>query len=225
MSKLVWDAIGTRRYETGVDHGILFPYDSAAADPTKPYPLGVAWNGLSKVSESPDGAEANPQYADNIKYLNLFSAEEFKGTIEAFTYPDEFAACDGSKELAPGVFIGQQNRTPFGLAYRTKVGNDIEGEDAAYKIHLIYGAQASPSQKEYSTINDSPEAVALSWDITTTPVSVSGFKPTALLVIDSQTVAADKLTALLAILEGSADAQPYLPLPDEIKTLVGTTTP
>jgi len=215
MPTLEWDKAGEKTYETGVDHGVLYPAVSGA------YPEGFAWNGLTTVTESPSGAEASPQYADNIKYLNLVSAEEFGGTIEAFTYPDEFEACDGTAELAPGITIGQQARQLFGLSYRTKVGNDTEGQDFAYKIHLVYGALAAPSEKAYATVNDSPEAMALSWEFTTTPVDVPGFKPTATLVIDSRTVDAADLAALEAVLYGSGANKAKLPLPAEVVTLVG----
>lgn len=198
MAKIVWDTTGDRLYETGVDHGVLYP---VAAGGT--YPTGVAWNGLTAVTESPSGAEATALYADNIKYLNLFSAEEFGATIEAYTYPDEFAQCDGSAEIAGGVTIGQQDRKTFGLSYRTIVGNDVEGQNYGYKIHVIYGAMASPSEKAYATVNDSPEAITFSWEVTTTPVNVTGFKPTASLTIDSAKANPEKLTALETILYGS----------------------
>lgn len=215
MSKLVWDKVGERYYETGVNKGVLYPQGAEGT-----YPKGVAWNGLTAVTESPSGAEATPLYADNIKYLNLMSAEEFGATVEAYTYPDEFAACNGEVELAKGVSIGQQKRTPFGMAYQTKVGNDIDSE-AGYKIHLIYGALAAPSEKAYATINDSPEAITFSWELTTTPVEVEGFKPTASLVIDSTKVDAEKLAALEAILYGSESEEAKLPLPNEVLALVG----
>lgn len=214
MAKLQWDLIGERLYETGVDHGVLYPQANGA------YPKGVAWNGLTAVNESPSGAEANPQYADNIKYLNLMSAEEFGATIEAFTYPDEWAECDGSAELAPGVTIGQQTRKQFGLSYRTLVGNDTDGQEHGYKIHLVYAGQAQPSEKAYGTINDSPEAITFSWEITTTPVNVPNYKPTAALVLDSTKVAADKMAAIEAILYGSETEEARLPLPEEIITLL-----
>lgn len=221
MSKLVWDKTGERYYETGVKQGVLYVQDASGA-----YPKGVAWNGLTAVTESPSGAEANPLYADDIKYLNLISAEEFGATIEAYTYPDEFAECDGSAELAPGVSIGQQARKAFGLCYRTSLGNDVDGADHGYKIHLVYGALAAPSEKAYATINDSPEAITFSWEVTTTPVAVSGFKPTASLTIDSTKADAAKLAALEAILYGT-DAngdteatEARLPLPDEVAELL-----
>lgn len=212
---LVWDAAGERLYETGVKKGVLYVQGSDGK-----YPKGVAWNGLTGVTESPSGAEANAIYADDMKYLNLYSAEEFGATIEAYTYPDEFAECDGSAELTKGVNIGQQKRKAFGMCYRTVLGNDITGEDYGYKLHIIYGAMASPSEKAYATINDSPEAITFSWEVTTTPVNVAGLKPTASLVIDSTKADPTKLTALEAILYGSETADPRLPLPDEIKTLM-----
>lgn len=216
MSKLVWDQTGDRLYETGVKNGVLYPIDDKGT-----YSLGVAWNGLTAVTESPSGAEATPLYADDIKYLNLLSNEEFGATIEAYTYPEEFAQCDGSAAIATGVMIGQQARKTFGLAYKTTVGNDLVGNDYGYKLHLIYGALAAPSEKAYATINDSPEAITFSWEITTTPVEVEGFKPTASVTIDSTKVDKDKLAALEAILFGSEDAEPRLPLPSEIVTLMG----
>ena len=184
------------------------------------YNKGVAWNGLTAVTESPSGAEATAQYADNIKYLNLISAEEFGATIEAFTYPDEFAACNGEKSLVDGVVAGQQERSTFGLSYRTKVGNDTDGQDHAYKLHLIYGATAAPSEKAYATVNDSPEAITFSWEISTVPVNVAGMSPTASITIDSRTADAAKLAALEKILYGSEAAGARLPLPDEVKTLM-----
>ena len=217
MSKLVWDNTGERYYETGVKQGVLYPISSEGT-----YSLGVAWNGLTAVTESPSGAEATPLYADDIKYLNLMSNEEFGGTIEAYTYPDEFAQCDGSASLVAGVSIGQQPRTTFGLCYRTTLGNDIKNNDYGYKLHLVYGALAAPSEKAYATINDSPEAITFSWEFTTTPVNVAGHKPTASITIDSTKVDATKLAALEAILYGGEDAEPRLPLPDEIATLMAT---
>lgn len=222
MAKLVWDKTGERFYETGVKQGVLYiPTEGV-------YSKGVAWNGLTAVTESPSGAEATALYADDIKYLNLLSTEEFGATIEAYTYPDEFAACDGSAELTKGVTIGQQKRSTFGLCYKTTIGNDTDGNDHGYKLHIIYGALATPSEKAYSTINDSPDAVTFSWEITTTPVNVAGQKPTASLVIDSTKADKTKLEALEAILYGkdptSQEAhdgvEPRLPLPDEIKTLM-----
>lgn len=208
--KLIWDKIGERFYETGVSKGVLYKQDTNGA-----YPKGVAWNGLTAVTESPSGAEATPLYADNIKYLNLLSNEEFGATIEAYTYPDEFAECNGEASLADGVSIGQQKRTPFGMAYQTKIGNDING-DLGYKIHLIYGALAAPSEKAYNTVNDSPEAITFSWEITTTPVEVEGFKPTACITIDSTKVDAEALAALEAVLYGTETEEASLPLPNEI---------
>ena len=210
MSKLVWDQTGERLYETGVKYGVLYVQEGAA------YPKGVAWNGLTAVTESPSGAEATALYADDIKYLNLMSAEEFGATIEAYTYPDEFMACDGSASLSEGVYIGQQARKSFGLCYRTTIGNDVVNNDYGYKLHLIYGALASPSAKAYSTINDSPEAMTFSWEGSTTPVNVTGHKPTACLTIDSTKVAPEKLAALEEILYGKEQAEPRLPLPDEV---------
>ena len=214
MSKLTWDASGERLYETGVKQGVLYVMDSNV------YGNGVAWNGLTAITESPSGAESTPLYADDIKYLDLRSTEEFGATIEAYTYPDEFAACDGSASLADGVSIGQQARKMFGLCYRTTVGNDTDGTDHGYKLHLIYGATASPSEKAYETINDSPEAITFSWEITTTPVSVTGFKPTASITIDSTKADPTCLAALEAKLYGGESSEPTLPLPDEVKTLM-----
>lgn len=211
MAKLVWDQSGQRFYETGVKNGVLYVQDESGA-----YPKGVAWNGLTAITESPSGAEATPLYADDIKYLELFSAEEFGATIEAYTYPEEFEACDGSAEIASGVVIGQQARKAFGLCYKTVVGNDVKGNDLGYKIHLIYGCKAAPSEKAFQTINDSPEAITFSWEVTTTPVNVEGFKPTSTLVIDSTKVDAEKLAALEAKLFGSESEEASLPLPDEI---------
>ena len=222
MSKIVWDNTGDRLYETGVKNGVLYLPTSGV------YSTGVAWNGLISVTESPSGAEATALYADDIKYLSLYSTEEFGATIEAYTYPEEFAECDGSATLTKGVYIGQQSRKTFGLAYRTTLGNDTENNDYGYKLHLIYGAMASPSEKAYSTINDSPDAITFSWEVTTTPVNVTGFKPTASIVIDSTKVDKEKLTALETILYGKDPTtvggedgvDPRLPLPDEIKTLM-----
>ena len=214
MSKLVWDQTGERLYETGVKNGVLYVQEGGT------YPKGVVWNGLTAVTESPSGAEPSPLWADDIKYLNLMSAEEFGATIEAYMYPDEFAVCDGSAELTEGVYIGQQDRKTFGLSYRTIIGNDVENNNHGYKLHLIYGALAAPSEKAYATINDSPEAITFSWELTTTPVNVTGHKPTASIVIDSTKVDKAKLEALEAILYGSDDEEPHLPLPDEIKTIM-----
>lgn len=215
MSKLTWDQTGDRLYETGVKQGVLYPQAAGGT-----YPKGVAWNGLTAVTESPSGAEPTPLYADDIKYLNLMSAEEFGATIEAYTYPDEFAECDGSASLATGVSIGQQSRKAFGLCYRTVLGNDVDNNDHGYKLHLIYGALAAPSEKSYATINDSPEAITFSWSVTTTPVNVTGFKPTSCVIIDSTKVDKTKLAALEAILYGSDDVEAKLPLPDEIAELM-----
>ena len=228
MSKLTWDNTGERFYETGVKKGVFYKQSSNGT-----YPKGVAWNGLTAVTESPSGAEATALYADDIKYLNLMSVEEFGATVEAYTYPDEFAECDGSASIATGVSIGQQKRKTFGMSYVTVLGNDTDGNDYGYKIHIIYGAKAAPSEKAYATINDSPEAITLSWELTTTPVSVSGFQPTASLTIDSTKVPEAKLAALEKILYGvDADsensveaAEPRLPLPDEIAEIIGTSTP
>ena len=217
MAKLVWDKTGDRLYETGVKNGVLYIPTAGV------YSKGVAWNGLTAVTESPSGAEATALYADDTKYLSLMSTEEFGATIEAYTYPDEFAACDGSAELADGVMIGQQKRSTFGLCYKTTIGNDTEGNDHGYKLHIIYGALAAPSEKAYASINDSPEAITFSWEITTTPVNVTGAKPTASLVIDSTKADPSKLAALEDILygkDGEPANEPRLPLPDEIKTLM-----
>lgn len=217
MSKLVWDATGERFYETGVKMGVLYVQEAGA------YPKGVAWNGLTAVTESPSGAEATPLYADDIKYLNLMSNEEFGATIEAYTYPDEFAVCDGSAALAAGVYIGQQARKTFGMCYRTVLGNDVDNNDHGYKLHLIYGALAAPSEKAYATINDSPEAITFSWEVTTTPVNVTGHKPTASITIDSTKVDAEKLAALEEILYGTEEVEARLPLPDEIAGMMANT--
>jgi hypothetical protein len=214
MTQLTWDNVGERQYETGVDHGVLYQLDE-----TGEYVDGVAWNGLTTVTESPSGAESNKQYADNTVYVNLISAEEFGGTIEAFTYPDEFGQNDGSVEPAVGLAVGQQGRRPFGLVYRTLMGNDTDGQDHGYKLHLIYGAQASPSEKAYATVNDSPEAIAFSWEFSTTPITVSGHKPTSLLTIDSTTSDEDVLAELEEILFGTVDDEPRMPTPDEVIAL------
>lgn len=219
MAKLVWDKAGEHFYETGVSHGVLYPM----SDTQGKYDKGVAWNGLSSVTESPSGAEVSAIYADNIKYLNLMSAEEFEGTIEAYTYPDEFKACDGSVDLEAGLTIGQQKRKPFAFSYQTKIGNDLDPE-AGYKIHIIYGALAQPSERSYETINDSPDAITFSWEISTTPVAVTGAKPTAHLEIDSTKVAPEKLAKVEAALYGSegegAAGEPKLLMPDEIVALL-----
>ena len=214
MSKIVWDQTGERLYETGVNHGVLYIPTSGA------YSKGVAWNGLTAVTESPSGAEATALYADDIKYLNLMSTEEFACTIEAYTYPDEFAECDGSASLVAGVNIGQQPRKTFGLCYRTTIGNDTESNAHGYKLHMVYGCLAAPSEKAYATINDSPEAITFSWEVSTTPVNVTGHKPTALLTIDSTKADPTKLAALEDILYGKDQVEPRLPLPDEIATLM-----
>lgn len=216
MARILWDQTGERLYETGVRNGVLYLQEAGA------YPKGVAWNGLTAVTESPSGAEPNPLYADDIKYLNILSTEEFGATIEAYTYPKEFEVCDGSVELAPGVTIAQQKRKTFGMCYRTVVGNDVDNNDYGYKIHIIYGALASPSEKAYATINDSPEAITFSWEVTTTPVTVEGHEPTASMTIDSTKIDAAKLTALENVLYGSEDAEARLPLPDEIATILAS---
>lgn len=218
MAKITWDDTGKRLYETGTDHGVLYLLGEGGT-----YDTGVAWNGLTAVNESPSGAEATALYADNIKYLSLMSAEEFGGTIEAYTYPDEFNQCDGNAEPQEGVIIGQQDRAIFGLSYRTLIGNDVDGQSHGYKIHLVYGAQASPSEKAYATVNDSPEAVTFSWEFTTTPVNVTGFKPTASLVIDSTKVDPTDLQTLETALYGSnPSGTPKLPLPDEVIAMFAT---
>lgn len=221
MTQLQWDQVGQRFYETGVDHGVLYkPNPSSGL-----YDQGYAWNGLTSVTESPSGAEATPQYADNIKYLNLYSYEEFGGTIEAFTYPDEWLEHDGTAELEPGVTAGQQDRKPFGMSYRTRLGNDLEGNGYGYKLHLVYGATASPSEKAYATVNDSPEAVAFSWEFSTVPVAVTGFKPTAILVINSTKVDPAALADLEDALYGTVGSDPMLPLPDAVRAFFsGTVT-
>ena len=224
MSKIVWDQTGDRLYETGVKNGVLYIQNSDGT-----YPKGVAWNGLTSITESPSGAEATALYADDMKYLNLISAEEFGATVEAYTYPDEFAECDGSASLATGVTVGQQSRKTFALCYRTVLGNDTDNDAHGYKLHIIYGATAAPSEKAYSTVNDSPEAITFSWELKTTPVNVAGFKPTACITIDSTKADPEKLTALEEILYGkdgtgegglTGAVDPRLPLPDEIKTLM-----
>ena len=212
---LVWDEAGKRLFEAGVDHGVLYTRSKDGS-----YPKGVAWNGLTKVSESPSGGETTTLWADNQKYLNLVSTEEFGCTIECYMYPDEFAECDGSAQLAKGVAIGQQKRKAFGLCYRTILGNDVDGNDFGYKLHIIYGAMAAPSEKAYATVNDSPEAITFSWELSTTPVSIDGFKPTASITIDSTKADKAKLEALEKILYGSEEADARLPLPDEIATLM-----
>lgn len=225
MSKIIWDNTGEKKFETGIDHVVLYPINTTSGE----YTPGVAWNGVTSIAETPEGAEPESQYADNIKYLTLRSAEELNGTIEAFTYPKEWGICDGSAEVAPGVLIGQQTRKNFGLSYRTKIGNDVDGQDHGYKLHLVYGGSASPSERTYETINDSPEAIAFSWEFSTTPVPVTGHAPTSIMTIDSMLVDAEKLAALEEILYGSDAAgaaegdevagggtDARLPLPDEI---------
>jgi hypothetical protein len=221
MAKLTWDNTGERLYETGVDHGVLYIPDSGGA-----YTSGVAWNGLTTVTESPSGAEATALYADNIKYLNLISAEEFGATVEAYTYPEEFGQFDGTYSPSAGIHVGQQSRKPFGLSYRTRLGNDVDGSDHGYKLHLIYNATAAPSEKAYASINDSPEAITFSWELTTTPVSAGDtLKPTAQIVIDSTKVDATALAALEDALYGTAGDDPHLPTPAEVLAFfAGTVT-
>ena len=214
MPRIEWDLTGQRFFETGVDHGVLYPFEAGN------YITGVPWNGLSSVSENPSGAESTPIYADNIKYLNMTSKEEFGASIEAYTYPPEFAKCDGTAELAPGVYIAQQRRHPFGLSYRTLVGNDTDMTDHGYKLHLVYGAMASPTEKSYQTENDSPEAITFSWELTTTPVPVEGRRPTSLLVLDSTKIDAAKMKAVEDILYGTESTEPKLPLPDEVMAII-----
>jgi len=218
MTALTWDGSGTRLFETGVDKGVLYIPDVNGI-----YNTGFAWNGLTTVTESPSGAESSAQYADNIKYLNLISAEEFGATIEAFTYPDEFAQCDGSATPLTGVRVGQQTRKMFGLSYRTKIGDDLVGQDKGYKLHLIYNAQAAPTEKAYATVNDSPEAITFSWEITTTPTAVTGYKNTAIMTIDSTKVDPTKLAALELVLYGTVGVDPLLPTPDAVIAALTTT--
>lgn len=215
MAVLEWDKTGEKQYETGVSKGVLYPIDDKGE-----YSQGYAWNGLSTITESPSGAEATAIYADNIKYLNLYSAEEFNATIEAYMYPDEFAKCDGSAEIAPGVSIGQQNRSIFALCYQTIVGNDVKANDYGYKIHIIYGCQVSPSERNYSSVNDSPEATAMSWELNTTPVNVTGFKPTATVTIESTKAKKEQMKAIEDILYGNATTEARCPLPDEIAEIM-----
>lgn len=215
MAKITWDETGKRLYETGVKMCVLYPQDDKGV-----YSKGVAWNGITAVTESPSGAEPSPLYADDIKYLELISAEEFGGTIEAFMYPDEFGACNGEKTLVEGVTIGQQDRVPFGLCYRTTLGNDVKKNEYGYKLHLVYGATAATSEKAFQTVNDNPEAITFSWEFTTTPVAVEGFKPTAHLEIDSTKVDSAKLKALEDVLYGTESEEAKLPLPAEVKTLL-----
>lgn len=220
MAKIVWDAIGEKKYESGIDHCVL--YNRSADGEYKP---GVAWNGITSIAETPEGAEPESQYADNIKYVTMVGAEELNGTIEAFQSPPEFDRCDGNAELVRGVVIGQQNRETFGLSYRTKIGNDVDGQDAAYKLHLVYGCTASPSERTYETLNDSPEPISLSWDYTTTPVPVTGKQPTSMMTIYSNQVDATKLASLEDILYGTETVEARLPLPDEVMALLGEGNP
>ena len=215
MAKLVWDQAGQKFFETGVSNGVLYVSDGQGG-----YLKGVAWNGLTSVAENPSGAESNPVYADNIKYLNIISAEEFGATIEAYTYPDEFMECDGSAQVVAGVNIGQQARKSFGISYRTRVGNDVAGDNLGYKIHVIYNCQAAPSGKTYSTVNESPEAITFSWEVTTTPVPVEGFRPTATVVFDSTKLDADKMAAVENALYGDANKEATLPSIEELLALV-----
>lgn len=222
MAKLIWDAVGEKFFEAGIDHCVLYPVNAQGE-----YKPGVAWNGITSIAETPEGAEPQDQYADNIKYISILSAEELGGTIEAYYYPDEWNQCDGNAEISKGVVIGQQNRKAFGLSYRTKIGNDVEGQDLGYKLHLLYGAKASPSERTFETINDSPEPSALSWEYTTTPVPVEDHNPTALLTIDSTKVDATKLAALEKILYGSDEEgaeDPRLPLPNEVMSILAGAT-
>ena len=215
MAKLVWDQAGQKFFETGVSNGVLYVSDGQGG-----YLKGVAWNGLTSVAENPSGAESNPVYADNIKYLNIISAEEFGATIEAYTYPDEFMECDGSAQVVAGVNIGQQARKSFGISYRTRVGNDVAGDNLGYKIHVIYNCQAAPSGKTYSTVNESPEAITFSWEVTTTPVPVEGFRPTSTVVFDSTKLDAEKMAAVENALYGGASSEPGLPSIEELLALV-----
>lgn len=215
MAKLVWDESGKKFYETGVDRGVLFVSDGSGG-----YEKGVVWNGLTGVTENPSGAEVTSIYADDVKYASLVSAEEFGATIEAYTYPDEFAECDGSAELVAGATIGQQTRKTFALCYRTKIGNDVQGTGLGYKLHFIYNATAAPSSKAYTTINESPEAMTFSWEISTTPVPVTGFKPTSTVVVDSTKVTPEKLKALEDKVYGASAGEASMPTPDEIKQLL-----
>lgn len=216
MSKLVWDQTGERFYETGVSKGVIYPIGTGGT-----YPAGAAWNGLTAVTESPSGAEPTPLYANNQKYLTLMSVEEFGFTIEAYTYPDEFAECNGEKSMIAGVTVAQQKRKIFGLSYQSNIGNDVDGDSHGYKLHLVYGALAAPSEMAHNTINDSPEAATMSWECSTTPVSVDGFDPTSHIIIDSTKVAKDKLTALEKVLYGDTETEARLPLPNEVATILG----
>ena len=220
MSELVWDKTGERYFETGVDHGVLYPWDTTKNSGKGGYGTGVVWNGLTGVTNSPDGAEPTDLWADNIKYATLRSAETFGATIEAYTYPDAFAECDGSASPAAGVYIGQQTRKTFGFCYRTKVGDDTDTDASKYKIHVIYNATASPSERAYETVNDSPDAITFSWEITTTPVNVAGYKPTSEIVIDTWKLASEKLTALQNALYGTAQEDASLPEPDDLLALI-----
>lgn len=225
MAAIIWDAAGEHFYENGVDHVVLYPYN--ASNTAKPYSPGVAWNGVTSISESPSGADPNKQWADNINYLTIYGAEEYGATIEAFTYPDEFEACDGSAQLidgVPGITVGQQPRQGFGYAYRTKIGNDTVGQNLAFKLHLVYGARAAPSDRSYETINDSPEAITFSWEISTTPVAIPGHEPSATLTFDSRELSSAQLKLLTDKLYGTESGEPYLPLPQEIYTMFGGTT-
>lgn len=216
MTKIVWDEVGSRLFETGVKNGVLYVQNDEGG-----YDAGVPWNGLTAITESPSGAEETPLYADDIKYVVFYSAEEFGATIEAYTYPEEFEQCDGSASLADGVIVGQQARKSFGLVYKTSVGNDIQGQDFGYKLHIIYGAKAAPSEKAYATVNDSPEAITFSWEVSTVQVNVEGFKPTSTVTIDSTRCDAEKLAQLENKLFGTEDEEPTLLLPDEIKAIFG----
>ena len=216
MAKLIWDKVGERFYETGVSNCALYVYDDAAQD----FGAGVAWNGITSITETPSGAEANPIYADNIKYLSLLSAEEFGASIEAYTYPEEFEECDGSAAIAPGVMVGQQARKKFCIAYKTIKGNDIQNDAYGYKLHLIYNCNAAPSERAYSTINDSPEAIAFSWEISTTPVAVTGHKPTSILTIDSAKVDAGKLASVEEALFGGDSTEAKILMPDEVLAML-----
>lgn len=222
MAKLVWDEVGKRLYETGVDRGVLYPILDTIPASGNPYGEGVAWNGLTAVSESASGGEPTPMWADNIKYLNLISAEEATLTIEAYTYPVEFEECDGSREIVAGAVIGQQPRKQFGFSYRTIIGNDQKSNDYGYKLHLVYGCFASPSDRSYATVNDSPEAISFSWSVSTTPVDVTGFKPTSILTVDSTKTTPAKMAALEAVLYGGDNASAKLPLPAEVITTLGS---
>jgi len=219
MPTLTWDQDSDRKYETGVQKGVLYPGEGNG------YATGVAWNGLTTITESPSGAESNPQYADNIKYLDLMSAEEFGATIEAFTYPEEFGKCDGSAELSPGVTIGQQKRIRFALCYRTVLGDSIDNNDHAYKLHIVYGCKAAPSEKAYATVNDSPEPITFSWEVTTTPTPVEGYEPTSTMILNSEKIDVLKMKAIEDILYGTSDLEPRVPLPDEIISILSSGAP